>query len=581
MNKQVRRSWIAGSAAALTAVTLSAIPVTASGIAAAPAGQAGEQATYLVLAKADAGDAATRAAIARAGGVVTAVNNAIGMYTVTTTSGAFADAARHQAAVFGVTTNRRIGRTPNRAVTSGVARERLLSRLSTSARAGATAPGAARAAQVQARAATDPLASRQWDMEMIRAWRAHAIATGQGVRVGVMDTGIDANHPDIKPNFNSTLSRNFTVDMPDVDGPCAEEPDRSCIDPANVDENGHGTHVAGTIAAPRNGLGMVGVAPDAELVNLRAGQDSGYFFVDATVKALTYAGDNGIDVVNMSFYIDPWLFNCAANPKDTGEQQAEQRTIIEATQRALAYARARGVTLVAAAGNENTDLDRPQTDASSPDYPEGAAHPRTIDNSCLSLPAEGKDVLAVGALGADTMKAFYSNWGYDAVDLSAPGGSYYGRPGVPVTAKDVAAALILGPMPRDLALKARNVNKDTGVSTNPAIVSQCKGKTADTCAYYQYLQGTSMASPHAVGVAALLISRWGKRTKGYDEVGLSPAQVETILKNTATNAPCPRSVYDYPDLPAEYNATCSGSLERNSWYGHGIVDALSAVSRRR
>jgi len=77
------------------------------------------------------------------------------------------------------------------------------------------------------------------------------------------------------------------------------------LGPADVDEDGHGTHVAGTVGAPLNGGGISGVAPRVELVNLRAGQDSGYFFLQGTVDALTYAGNNDVDVVNMSFYVDP------------------------------------------------------------------------------------------------------------------------------------------------------------------------------------------------------------------------------------------------------------------------------------
>ena len=156
------------------------------------------------------------------------------------------------------------------------------------------------------------------------------------VLVGVIDTGIDGSHPDIAPNFNQQLSRNFTTDIPLIDGPC-EYP--SCVDPANEDDDGHGTHVAGTIAAALNGLGIAGVAPGVTLVNIRAGQDSGYFFLQETVDALTYAGDIGVDVVNMSFYTDPWLYNCPNNPADSPEAQQEQRTIIVATQRAVIYAR--------------------------------------------------------------------------------------------------------------------------------------------------------------------------------------------------------------------------------------------------
>ena len=127
--------------------------------------------------------------------------------------------------------------------------------------------------------------------------------------------------------------------------------------------------MAGTVGAPINRLGMAGVAPDVELVNIRAGQDSGYFFLQPSVDALTYAADVGVDVVNMSYYIDPWLYNCADNPADSPEEQLEQQTVIRATERALAYARARGVTLVSAEGNGNTDLGKPVVDATSPDYP--------------------------------------------------------------------------------------------------------------------------------------------------------------------------------------------------------------------
>jgi len=152
--------------------------------------------------------------------------------------------------------------------------------------------------------------------------------------IAILDTGVDGSHPDIRGNFNRSLSRNFTVDDPIIDGPCADDPDGSCHDPNNVDEDGHGTHVAGTIASPINGRGIGGVAPDAEIVNLRAGQDSGFFFLQPSVDALTYAANHGIDVVNMSYYIDPWLYNCANNPADTPAQQQEQRTIIAATERA-------------------------------------------------------------------------------------------------------------------------------------------------------------------------------------------------------------------------------------------------------
>ena len=138
---------------------------------------------------------------------------------------------------------------------------------------------------------------------------------------------------------------------------------------------------------------MAGVAPKVTLVNIRAGQDSGYFFLEESVNALTYAADIGVDVVNMSYYIDPWLYNCTNNPADTPEQQMEQWTIIEATQRALDYAWAHGVTLIGASGNSWTDLGNPTFDDSSPNFPPGSEHERNVDNSCLDLPTEGNHVL--------------------------------------------------------------------------------------------------------------------------------------------------------------------------------------------
>ena len=110
----------------------------------------------------------------------------------------------------------------------------------------------------------EPFFDRQWDMRMIDATPTGSYSVQQGSRqvlVGVIDTGVDGNHPDIKPNFDFARSRNFTTDIPLVDGECADDPDGSCSDPADVDENGHGTHVASTIGeSTHNATVVTGLA---------------------------------------------------------------------------------------------------------------------------------------------------------------------------------------------------------------------------------------------------------------------------------------------------------------------------------
>jgi subtilisin family serine protease len=394
------------------------------------------------------------------------------------------------------------------------------------------------------------------------------------VRVGILDTGVDGSHPDIAPNFNRGLSRNFTTDDPIIDGPCAEDPDGSCNDPADVDEDGHGTHVAGTVASPINGVGIAGVAPDAEIVNIRAGQDSGFFFLKPSVDALTYAAHNGIDVVNMSYYIDPWLYNCSNNPADTAEEQLEQRTIIASTERALDYARRHGVTLVSALGNENTDLGHPTVDPTSPDYPPDTERVRQVDNSCLSMPTEAPGVLGISSIGPTERKAYYSNWGVEQTDLSAFGGDrreFFGT-----DRYNAPENRILAPYPKNVA-EANGDLDANGKPTNPLVVQSCsKGE----CAYYQWLQGTSMASPHAVGVAAVVVGANGHRDRTYGGLQMRPRRVERVLKSTAREHACPEPrtfTYPDPDLDASYTAVCEGTSEFNGFYGYGIVDALGAA----
>jgi subtilisin family serine protease len=525
---------------------------------------------YVVAYADGASAAAAHAAIKAAGGTIVRENARVGMATVKSTNAAFIAAAGNQSALAGAARNQPLGKLPSGAGSPRDAVERE-GEAQAIARAAATAAKTSSAGPIPGQ---EPLADKQWGMRQIDATPNGSYRVSQGRRsvlVGIMDTGIDASHPDIAPNFNRRLSVNFTTDIPLVDGPC-EVP--SCVDPPDVDDNGHGTHVSGIVAAALNGLGVSGVAPKVQLVNIRAGQDSGFFFLQPTVDAMVYAGLVGIDVINMSFFTDPWLYNCLNNPADSPEAQAEQRTIRVVTQRAINFARAHGVTPVAALGNENTDIGHPTFDDTSPDFPPGAAYPRDVDNSCIIVPTETRGVISISALGQSLKKAHYSNFGIEQTDFSAPGGfsrDYFGT-----DQYNQPENRILSTYPLHVLQESGEVDPN-GNPTTPFVLRDCQD---GTCGYYRYLQGTSMASPHATGVAALIVATHGHREATHGGLTLDPRTVERVLTRTAKQTPCPSPpifTYPDPDLGPAFDAPCEGTLAHNGIYGRGIVNALTAV----
>ena len=344
----------------------------------------------------------------------------------------------------------------------------------------------------------DPLEALQWNMALIRAPEANAQrqAGKREVQVGVLDSGIDGHHVD----FQDPLGGGTNVDCSKGHDSLAALPPGVAVgttDPC-IDNQFHGTHVAGIIAAQANQVGVVGVAPNVTLVPVKVCDTSGFCYVSAVVDGIYYAGKMQFEVINMSFFVDDNSFQQSMRLKCMDDPI--QRTFRMAVERAIDYARMRGVTPVAALGNEEEDL----------------AHPaEPYENNCEEIPAEVQGVVGVSALTASSELASYSNYGNFAVDVAAPGGS---------------------------ASRCGTVLQPAGVlSTIPGT--------------WGCFAGTSMASPHAAGAAALIESQFGYLDKSGDWE-MRPNQVEQYLQGSTI------------DIGLKGYDIC---------YGNGRIDALKAV----
>ncbi len=213
-----------------------------------------------------------------------------------------------------------------------------------------------------ARAAPDPLRPQQWGLDMIEADPAHQVATGAGAVVAVIDSGVQADHPDLAGRLLPGY------DFVDNDG-------------TPQDGNGHGTHVTGIVAADAgNGIGVEGVAPGAMVLPVRVLGDDGSGSTDAVIQGIDYAVAHHVDVINLSLGSDVALVG--GNPPEFDQ----------AINRALDA----GIVVVAAAGNSSLP-------------------------ACDQPSGEGR-LLCVGAVDRNGNRAVYSNFGR-GLGISAPGGS--------------------------------------------------------------------------------------------------------------------------------------------------------------
>src|SRR2546427_11641623 len=370
--------------------------------------RAGTMQTYIVLYSAQAVPADAARTITNAGGVFVYAYNAIGVVIARSDSPLFRDTLLADSRIENVSS------------TAGFA-----TNLRDVETAGTSGPPSGGPVNITV-ADSDSLSPLQWDMIQIHTPEAHAITGGSpSVLVGDIDTGLDYTHPDLAANVDDSNSVNCVSGVP-VPGKVA----------AN-DDNGHGTHTAGTIAAAANGIGIVGVAPNVKIAGIKAGNADGFFFPEAVVCSFMWAASRHVDVTNNSYFADPWLFNCKNDP--------EQRAIFSAEQRAIKFAESSGTVVVAAEGNQSDDLAHPTQDATSPDDTTPVV--RDITNACAVVPVEVPGVVGVTGNGNLGYKTYYSSYGVGTADVVAPGGDRrYQMP-----AGDPGGGRILSTWPSDVA----------------------------------------------------------------------------------------------------------------------------------
>jgi subtilisin family serine protease len=342
----------------------------------------------------------------------------------------------------------------------------------------------------------DPCGSRQWGIKNIKAPEAWQISQGEGVVVAVVDTGVDFNHPDLQGNLivenGSDMLKN-TAYRCSFQSPSTGD---QASDAKAQDDHGHGTHVAGIIAAVRNNsMGVIGVAPQAKVMPVKVLDAEGSGSDRDVARGICFAADKGAKVINLSLGYDPAssLIIDVVLGSDTRE--------------AIRYAYNKGVAIIVAAGNNTAPL--------------------------CSSPATAPETLCVGAVDKSDNRAWYSN-------LSLRFGPDYAPNYGVVAPGGAGCVLTVGSIPSLIPL---NCPADDDVwSTILPSTNWPSG--------YAALAGTSMATPHVSGLAALLIAAYGPTY-------------------------APQSIYNKITQTAD---PVQGLPQPNPLYGWGRINALRAVT---
>lgn len=443
----------------------------------------------------------------------------------------------------------------------------------------------------------DPLYDLQWDKKEQLISQVHNFATGEGARIGVLDDGIlganpdsDASHPDL-PNVRADFSRNFTDDG---QGP----------GPLNGD---HGTHAAGTAAAVDNDLGVVGIAPSAELVSLRVFSGLSASFSDI-IAAVVYGatsnseGGAGCDVLNLSLGTPP-LLPVAKPPDeiDAGDDPDGDRPItpinasdlavqVNAISAAGTFATNSGSLPVASAGNDGVNLDRVYGDQIDVELDSGTTV--SFDGSTVVLPAEATDFMSIGAAGPigfgwplgplsedvapgitiekpiqtelpSEEPANYTNYGADAIDVIAGGGN------VDTDAIDQGVSWFY-----DLVFSTAIGN------LKPDAPEDIRLDTYEPD--YAWKAGTSFAAPNVAGFAALLVGENPDAAPtAIRERIESSAQLEPVGRGGETTAP-DQSPNESADGDFDGDQLSSpganvGFIDPETYRGEGHIDILPAI----